>query len=57
MALCTIDWQISQHLFGVDRTNWNQVMDHFLKVVYAKDLCDFCAYFHGVFWSHTFVVG
>jgi len=34
MALFTIEWQISQHLFGVDGINWpwDQVVEHFLKI-------------------------
>jgi len=37
MAVLAIEWQISQHL---DTTYWDQVMEHFLKI-----LQDFCAYF------------
>jgi len=36
-----IEWRSR---LGLDRTNWGQVMDHFLK-----GLCDFCAYFHEVY--------
>jgi len=32
MAVHTIEWQISQCLEGVDMMNWDQVVDHFLKV-------------------------
>jgi len=32
MAVHAIEWQISLHLLGPDRTNWEQVMDHFVKV-------------------------
>jgi len=35
MALLSIEWRISQHLFEVNGNygiNWDQVMDHFLKV-------------------------
>ena len=32
MALLAIEWRIGQRLFGVNRTNWQRVMDHLLKV-------------------------
>jgi len=49
MAVHTIEWQISQCLLGPDITNWDQVMDHFLK-----GLHDFCAYSHEVYFHDTF---
>jgi len=52
MAVNTIEWQISQHLKQPDRTNWDQVMDHFLK--YTKGLHDFHAYFHEVYIHSVF---
>jgi len=31
IAAHAIEWQIGQNLLGPDTTNWDQVMDHFLK--------------------------
>jgi len=52
MAVHNIKWQINQSLVRLDRMNWDQVMDHFLK--YVKSLCDFCAYFHEVYTQGMF---
>jgi len=43
MAVHTIEWRISEHLLGVDRMNWDQVMDCFLHD-------DFRTYFHEVYF-------
>jgi len=45
-----IEWQISQCFMRPDRTNWDQVMDYFLKVCkdFAWFSCEF--YIHGMFW-------
>jgi len=32
MVVLAIEWRISQRLEGVDMMNWDQVMDHLLKV-------------------------
>jgi len=31
IAVLAIEWQISQYFKQPDRTNWEQVMDHFSK--------------------------
>jgi len=57
MPVHTIEWWIGQYLLGLDRSKWDQVVDHFLK-----GLRDFHAYFHevyfhSVFGPYTFMVG
>jgi len=50
MAVHAIEWQISQHLLGPDKTDWDQVMEHFLKVYMIFMLIFMTFYFHGMFW-------
>jgi len=62
MAVLAIEWRISQRLKESITITWDQVTDHFLKVMYVNSLRDFCAnfrevYIYGVFWPDTFVVG
>jgi len=57
MAVHAIEWQISQHLEQPDRTNWDQVIGHFLKCLRDFRACFLEVYIQGMFWSNTFVVG
>jgi len=53
MAVHAIEWQISQRLERVDKTNWDQIMDHFLsKGIYLSMISYLFheVYIHGMFW-------
>jgi len=57
MALLVIKLRISQCLFGVNGINWDQVMDHFLKVCKYLHAYNLKFIFTAYFGPHTCVVG
>jgi len=46
MAVLAIEWRISQRLKELDTMSWDQLMDHFLKVLTA--LLDYFDLYRGV---------